>query len=114
MYILCAVVIVFACMGLSEFLHLLWMKIISPKTKAKTFYVVRLKSGEAKEQLNFSGMQTHWLGRSYSEYRIASYGEEFSAEEKSECKALAERYDIICCPAGLEGRIIEVLSSDTQ
>ena len=109
--ILFAIIIVLACMGLAELLHLLWMSFIAPKSHLKTFYIVLLDDEDAVRQINYAGLQSNWLGRSFAEYRIAVYGNVPPTDNK-ECSNLAEKYDMIYCPKGLEGQILNTLSKE--
>lgn len=107
--ILMAVVIVLACMGLAELLHLLWLCLIAPKSKAKTFMVVWLDGEDAARRLTYAGTQLDWLGRRYAEYRIAVY-DALSPEDAAVCGKLAQKYDMVYCPAELTGHVIHTLS----
>lgn len=107
--ILFAVLIVLACMGLAELLHLLRMCFIAPKTKVKTFMVVWLDGENAAQRLNYVGNQLNWLGRRYAEYRIAAY-DALSPEDTATCSKIAQKYDMVYCPAELTGHIIHTLS----
>lgn len=107
--ILLAIVIVLACMGLAELLHLLWMAFIAPKSRIKTFSVVWLDGDDAARRLNYAGTQLNWLGRRYAEYRIAVY-DALSPEDTAICSKLAQKYDMVYCPAELTGHVIYTLS----
>lgn len=111
--ILVAIVIVLACMGLAELLHLVWSCFIAPKSKAKTFMVVWLDGEEAVHRLNYAANQLNWLGRRYAEYRIAVY-DGLSPEVHEYCGKLAQKYDMIYCPAEVVGHIIYSLSGSVS
>lgn len=111
--ILMAVVIVLACMGLAELLHLLRSCFIAPKGEVKTFMVVWLDGDDAVHRLNYAANQLNWLGRRYAEYRIAVY-DNLSADVYEDCAKLAQKYDMIYCPSEVVGHIIYTLSGSVS
>lgn len=102
-------IIVFACMGLSELIHSVHMALVAPNHKKKTFSVVMLEGEDAKAQLIYAGMQNKWLGKSVSEYKIAAYGA-LAPQEKELCEKIANKYDMIFCPKEALEHIISTLS----
>ena len=107
--ILFAVVIVLACMGLCEFMHLLKMLFLRPHTEVNTFLVVKLTGEETVKQLEYVGKQTAWLGKSFAKCTIAVY-DSLSVEQTEQCAVAARKYDMIYCPLELVEHIIDTLS----
>ena len=94
-----AAVLVAALLGLSEFLHTFWMRVIRPKT-VKTVSLVLLSGQDCVAQLHYAGRQMNWYGRNVAVYRLAVPTDEPSREA---CRLYAARYDMtVCAPENLE------------
>ena len=88
------VVLLFAIFGLSEFLHILKLKIIFPKKNLNSHVVVNLQNGIAEKQLFFVCEQMRWYGKNYADFIIPIVSN-LDEESYINCKQIAEKYGVI-------------------
>lgn len=91
------VILIFAILGLSEFLHILMLLFISQKRKMYTQLYIELHEDTALKQIAFVGEQLLWLGSKYAE-NIVAVGDGLTKETLFECQRLSEKYgiEILC------------------
>lgn len=73
--IILLVFLFFACMGVATFTAKLWLMLIRPKTKSRSFSVVKLKKSENREVLNYYVEKYRWYGADYTDFLIFVYDE---------------------------------------
>ncbi len=92
-FLLFFIVLVFALLGLSEFLHILKLKTILPKGNPNVRVVVTLSEETAIKQLEFVCEQYLWLGVKYAD-EIIALAYDLSDETCFECEKFAKLNDI--------------------
>ncbi len=85
---LIAITVVFAVLGLAEFLHFLRLLICGPKHRTKSVLVIFLKRGSAVNQLDFVVSQQRWLGGLFADKIVAFYND-LSDDEFKSCSLIA-------------------------
>ena len=107
--VLLIVAIHLAILGLAELIHGIWLILITPRRAVKSFAVIWLVDGYAEQQLRFAAEQARWLGYNYAENVIA-VNSDLSEENFRNCKYIAERNNILFCPAEDLEEMITILS----
>ena len=95
-YILFAIVIILAMLGLSEFLHGLILFLTAPKKSGVTYSVLLLDGEKPEEQISFAAEQRAWMGKSYAD-QIIALDMGLSEEKKARCEDAAKRRRVIFC-----------------
>ncbi len=103
-FLLFFVTVIFALLGISEFLHILKIRLILPKGKTNTRLFINLKEETALKQITFVGEQYIWLGRKYAD-AVFAVGSDLSEETFIECEVIAKKYGIrmLCERKGKNG-----------
>ncbi len=95
--VLTIIVILFAVLGLSEFLHSLRLACFSLGPKRKTATVIVLDEDRAVEQLSYVISQSCWFGPQYSECIIA-VTDSLSEETLRDCREYTKTSNVILVP----------------
>lgn len=110
---LIALTAVLAVLGLCEVLHSVWLFLISPKIKPKTFSVVWLyDEDDPVRQLHYAGNMFCWCDRIDSDFKIAVYAG-ISESLYDECKRVAAGYDMIFTTPQMLEHIMERVTTAT-
>lgn len=82
--------------GLSEILHRIRLKIISPRDVPPTYVIMYLFGDTPKQQILYAAEKYFWQGKKYLS-NIVLLNTFLSGEEFEECKKMAEHYGFIFC-----------------
>ena len=97
-YILFAVLLILAMLGLAEFLHGLVLFLTAPKKSGVTYAVLALSEQDPETQISFAAEQRAWMGSSYADGIIAlDLG--LSEEKRKRSMDAAKRHHVIFCDA---------------
>ena len=88
--------LIFAMLGLAEFLHGIRLRLRAPKTRAATYSVLVLGGTCPEQQLAYAVEQHRWLGCAYAD-RIVALDDALTAEQRSRCSRLAGCEQVILC-----------------
>lgn len=92
---LISLIAVLAILGLCEVLHTVWMFLISPTVKPKTFSFALIDDeDDPVKQLHYAGNLFSWGNRADEDFKIALYNGALD-ETYDECLKTAKQYDII-------------------
>lgn len=83
--------VVFAVLGLSEFLHIIKLFFIFPKRKLCAHIVVNLQNETAQKQILYICEQYFWHGKSFADF-IVFNANSLNEENYLHAKAIAEKY----------------------
>lgn len=97
-FFLLAVFLIFAILGLADFLHFIVLRFMSDGERALTYSVLILRKGDPEKQLCFAAEQMKWNGRFYADGVIA-LGDFLEENERNSCVETAKKYNIIFCSA---------------
>ncbi len=95
-YVLLLVLLIFAMMGLAEFMHGLKLKLHVPKGRAATYSVLVLGGACPEQQIAYAAEQQRWLGHAYAD-RVVALDDALTGEQRSRCSAIAEREQVVLC-----------------
>ena len=87
------IILFFAILGFSEFLHILKLFIIFPKRKMCSHIVINLQNDYAEKQLLYAVEQYTWLGSGYADFLVLDCSN-LDDEVYKRCKIIAQKYDI--------------------
>lgn len=102
------VIMLFALLGLTEFIHGTAAHIYSEKGKNKTAYVVYLTEEKADEQLKYMVTQSVWMGEDFAE-RLVAVTDALSEETLCLIKDFAYKNDIILVPSCILSNVINAI-----
>lgn len=98
-----------AVLGASTLTARLWLLLVRPRKREKTFAVTRLKNEESEENFLYVFEKYRWYGKGYADYLIFLY--EDAPGEK--ITAFADTHEnIICCKENQITRIIKKLTEE--
>ena len=87
------VLVCFAVFGLSEFLHILKLRLIFPKRKLYAHLVINLQNATAEKQLLYVCEQYNWHRGAFADF-IVPFCDNLDNETYERCKKIAEKYDV--------------------
>lgn len=113
-YILFAIMLCLAMLGLAEFLHGLKIRFTEPSKRAVTYSVVFLSGDNPERQIILAAEQRLWLGGAYCDYIIAVNTAD-KDDNDAACRYIAEKYGIdYCTPKELNAKIGEYMPILTE
>lgn len=104
-YILFAIMLCLAMLGLAEFLHGLKIRFTAPSKRAVTYSLVFLSGDNPERQILSAAEQRLWLGEAYCDHIIA-VNTGLNDDSDRACRYIAEKYGIdYCTPDELNAKI---------
>ncbi len=94
-------------LGLAEIIHWLKLLILSPKKKVPSYVVLYLTESSPREQISFAAEKYSY----YGDRNIIAVNTFVREEDFEECKAIADKNDIIFCSAN---ELLENLKPQTD
>ena len=95
-YILFAIFLILAMLGLAEFLHGLVLLFTAPKKSGLTYSVLVLDNQNPEAQISFAAEQRAWMGCSYADHIIA-LDTGLDEENRMRCREAAKQRHMIFC-----------------
>lgn len=92
--VLLIIFLLFAVVGICEFVYILKMMLYFPKIRVRHYSLVILKSGYALRQLNYMWQKIKWHGDSFA-LGIIAVTDDIDEVEYFDCKKFAEQKNII-------------------
>lgn len=88
--------VVFACLGICDFIHMIVSAVLTPKVKTKKYSIVSLKSGFAAEQLRYFYDKINWYGGDFCD-EVICLVDDLSDLETSACECYCYKGNIHLC-----------------
>ena len=92
--VLLIIFLLFAVVGICEFVYILKMMLYFPKIRVRHYSLVILKSGYALRQLSYMWQKIKWHGDSFA-LGIIAVTDDIDEAEYFDCKKFAEQKNII-------------------
>ncbi len=91
--VILVVLLIFAIFGFSEFLHILKLFIIFPKSKIDSQLVIKLKNATAIKQTVYTCEQFCWYGKRFAD-SLKFECSDLDDEIYESCRKIAQKYGI--------------------
>lgn len=88
-----AILFIFAIFGLSEFLHVIKLKVFRPKEKMCWHIVINLQNPIAERQMMFAFEQLKWHGRDFADFIIFNC-DDLNSDTYVRCNEIANKYNV--------------------
>lgn len=94
--VLLTVAVIFAALGICDFIHTVRSLFLVPEVKTESFCVVFLKSGYAQDQLRYFAAKLRWYGNEYCN-RIIAVTDGLSERDAALCEKYCYCSNICLC-----------------
>ncbi len=92
-FLIVFIFVLFAIFGLSEFLHIIKLRIIFPKARVDSQLVIKLKNDIAEKQTLYICEQFCWYGKKFAD-SLRFNCEDIDEEVYERCRCITKKYGI--------------------